>query len=988
MTHRLAPRGGFDLEALSPRDANAQRAPKMTDVKTKTRKWSNPPSGNDPNGVTYHVGKLLGKGGFAICYYGTHAVTRQKFALKVVKSHMPPKMEQKFQTELQIHSKMKHKNVVQFLRAFSQENCTYLVLELCPNGSLMDMVKRRKGLTEPEVRFYSVQITGAIKYMHNKGIIHRDLKMGNIFLDSRMNAKIGDFGLAALLVTGRDMHTIRRTTLCGTPNYIAPEILEKGKKGHDHMVDIWSLGIIMFAMFTSKPPFQSSTTDEIYRRARERDYEWPAAETSQRFISQEAKDLVATMLQEAERRPDPDAIIQHPFFTSGYMPTEAEMSSRLRELPPDRQEFYATRMNSSLQAQSLRNFKDMCLECGIGPYASDKVVYSQIWKEMAAEEKAGLTPLIPLEEGILYRPFEEWVREQQLRKSRLAMSVPSHVSSQASASTEDPLSGSQKTSGSALLRLPPQSFAAQQRSQHRPASSMVPKQRPTPEPTLPTSQSVRARPRREGSRENASREAMESASKSLRSSTRTALPSLGTVSRRSAEPQTSERPVIERRSATPPAPAPAAPPKRDYAESLRPATLFSSSERQEQISGTRPDLILDRLQRLQTELERALNSRTMAIISSKMVAPPHPHVVVKWVDYTNKFGLGYILNDGSVGCILRDIPTTENGKGALLPPAGVFIRGAERHILRREDETYEDRSQPLPMTEPIKFFENNGETGLSEVIVSPEQFRVAVNEDGTPGKMQPGKDIFQHRKRERIILWKKFANYMIAYGRDDFVPTEETDPVGAISPGQKGTVAELVTFYQRFGDVGCWVFCDGHLQFNFPDHTKIVIDATGTWCHFWHLPQDAAERLAKTGTIGAAALDDRAMLSYPLQTLLNFQAKPTAPRAGRTTTTTRRRPEIAPDLQGIPAANDFRRKIIFIKDVVKEWVTNGGLGNSQMSREARLRWGGYRENISSHLPQKHVWVTVGARWGDQRISTYVDARKPWELGEDVDPSKK
>lgn len=569
-----------------------------------------------------------------------------------------------------------------------------------------------------------------------------------------------------------------------------------------------------FAMFTSKPPFQSSTTDEIYRRARERDYEWPAAETSQRFISQEAKDLVATMLQDADRRPDPDAIIQHPFFTSGYMPTEAEMSSRLRELPPDRQEFYATRMSSSLQAQSLRNFKDMCLECGIGPYGPDKVVYSQIWKEMAAEEKAGLTPLIPLEEGILYRPFEEWVREQQLRKSRLAMSVSSHVSSQASVSTEDPLSGSGKTSASALLRQPPQSFAAQQRSQHRPASSMVPKQRPAPEPTLSASQSVRARPRREGSRENASREAMESASKSLRSSSRTALPSAGTTSRRSAEPQTSERPALERRSATPPAPA--APPKRDYTESMRPATLFSSSERQDQISGTRPDLILDRLHRLQTELERALNSRTMAIISSKMVAPPHPHVVVKWVDYTNKFGLGYILNDGSVGCILRDIPTTENGKAALLPPAGVFIRGAERHILRREDETYEDRSQPLPMTEPIKFFENNGETGLSEVIVSPEQFRVAVNEDGTPGKMQPGKDIFQHRKRERIILWKKFANYMIAYGRDDFVPAEETDPVGAISPGQKGTMAELVTFYQRFGDVGCWVFCDGHLQVSDP----------------------------------------------------------------------------------------------------------------------------------------------------------------------------
>jgi hypothetical protein len=112
MAHRLAPRGGIDLEALSPRDANAQRVPKTTEIKTKTvaqlraakdkehpppppAEVIEPPSANDPNGVTYQVGKLLGKGGFAICYYGTHAVTRQKFALKIVKSTMPPKMEQK-----------------------------------------------------------------------------------------------------------------------------------------------------------------------------------------------------------------------------------------------------------------------------------------------------------------------------------------------------------------------------------------------------------------------------------------------------------------------------------------------------------------------------------------------------------------------------------------------------------------------------------------------------------------------------------------------------------------------------------------------------------------------------------------------------------------------------------------------------------------------------------------------------------------------------
>lgn len=283
------PGNGIDMEALSPRDANAQRS-KPQELKkqvanlkaAKGQKESHPPPPpsyvTEPpcrdrrEGAVYEIRSCLGKGGFAICYEGKLNGTSKRYALKIVKSQMPAKMEQKvqptlfeelrrkfsrpnirneysykskFQTELQIHSKMRQQNIVQFYRAFAFENSTYLVLELCPNGSLMDMVKRRKGLTEPEVRFYTVQITGAIKYMHSKGIIHRDLKMGNIFLDRHMNAKIGDFGLAALLVTGKDMHTIRRTTLCGTPNYIAPEILEKGRKGHDHMVDIWSLGIIV-----------------------------------------------------------------------------------------------------------------------------------------------------------------------------------------------------------------------------------------------------------------------------------------------------------------------------------------------------------------------------------------------------------------------------------------------------------------------------------------------------------------------------------------------------------------------------------------------------------------------------------------------------------------------------------------------------------------------------------------------------------------------
>lgn len=153
------------------------------------------------------------------------------------------------------------------------------------------------------------------------------------------------------------------------------------------------------------------------------------------------------------------------------------------------------------------------------------------------------------------------------------------------------------------------------------------------------------------------------------------------------------------------------------------------------------------------------------------------------------------------------------------------------------------------------------------------------------------------------------------------------------------------------------------------------------------------------------------MLSFPLQTLLNFTAKPN-PRA--TAATARRRPEIPPSLRDVPRANDLRRKVEFIRSVVREWVANGGMGNSDLSRDCRLRWTGCREIIAvaadressplngdnnnyqaanvgqkrdpspAPLPQKHVWVTIGARWGDERLSAYVDPRRPAELGADID----
>jgi len=692
---------------------------------------------------------------------------------------------------------MKQRNIVQFFRAFSFQECTYLVLELCPNGSLMDMVKRRKGLTEAEVRFYSVQVAGAIKYMHGKGIIHRDLKMGNIFLDRYMNAKVGDFGLAALVVTGKDMQTIRRTTLCGTPNYIAPEILEKGRQGHDHMVDIWSLGIIMFAMLTSKPPFQSTSTEEIYRRAKERDYDWPIPEETNKYISAEAKDLVAMMLEDADRRPDPDDIVQHPFFACGYMPVQSDMSTKLLTLPPEEPSFWANRMTPELQTTTLKNLRAMCKDCGVGPWSNHQVIHVQTWKEMAAEEKAGMTPAIPLADDIVYRPFDEWLKEPQ------SSQVNPHASLAVRSRPEGHLPTSQ-TAPTGLLRAPPQSFAAQQRAQGRPAglSSSV-RARPTSDAVLSTSQAVPTRPktvRQYTATEPLAETVEEPLLKKSGSTRRAPLPKSQSTS---ALPTTKDVLPVSGSSGTL---------RSSSSKATNGATLFSPSESPQAIVDSQPDAILERLRRLQAELERALNARTMAIISAKDKAPAHPQVVVKWVDYTNKFGLGYILNDGGVGCILRDIPTTESGKTATLPSACMLVRNAERHIERRQDENYAERHQPIPPHEDINFYENNGEDGLNWVGVPASKFRVQVSEDGIPGKLNPGKDVFEHRKRERVILWKKFANYMIAYGRDEPVPSDDNATQQPSLPDAATQPSDLVTFYQRFGDVGCWVFCDGHLQ--------------------------------------------------------------------------------------------------------------------------------------------------------------------------------
>lgn len=961
---------GIDMEALSPRDPNAHVRVKKESTKSKapakfTGKEKDhppppppevyePPSSDRKDGATYNTGRCLGKGGFAICHEGQLAGTKQKYALKIVKSHMPQKkMEQKFQTELQIHSKMRHANIVQFHRAFSFNQCTFIVLELCPNGSLMDMVKKRKYVTEPEVRYWTVQMAGAIKYMHSKGIIHRDLKMGNIFLDKDMNVKVGDFGLAALLVTGKDWQAHRRTTLCGTPNYIAPEILAKDKGGHDHAVDIWSLGIIIFALLTGKPPFQAATQEEIYRRARELEYDWPKLDTSENYISDETKDLVAELLQAPDKRPDPDTIVQHPFFICGWMPQDEEMTPSLRERHPDPTQFLSVGARNGRANLYTRNLKKLCIKCEVGPWNPASKQHTSTYREVAQEEKAGLTPIVPLAEDVVYRPFSEWLQEQSQREVEMAERFRKSEDTLEKQLSPEPKKMKTEASTS---RPPTQSFAAQQRARPLASASSVP---------------TRLVKTRQPSQESGSRGQgilnLASRSKTRRVETKLSEDTAAVQDRLAADLVNQLNTVEAERKAQAEEPQPS---------SQIQESIFNPQEQLESVSNTTPDHILDGLRRLQTELERVLNTRTTALETKK--SPPVFPIVVKWVDYTNKYGLGYVLSNGSIGSIFKALPANFlDPKKGYVPPTCLVIRDAERHLQNKRNEAYPDRHEIVPVSGPnIEFYENRSDKGLVRGKVNPMNYKAIHGPNGESPKLLGGKDEYDDRKRELLVLWKKFSNYMYSFGKDADFAFDEALTRTPSRQEDSAAAGNVVTFYQRWGDVGCWAFCDGHFQFNFPDHTKIIISSDGTWCNFYHLPLEAARELATRGEIPPNGLDDRSMLSYPLQTLLNFMAKPSK-------STMRKRPEISPMIQGIPHANDFRRKIEFVRDIVKEWVLNGGMGCSNMTAEKRLKFKGFRETENVKIPMKHVWTTVGARNGDERRVAWFNPKKPDEIIQDI-----
>ena len=272
----------------------------------------------------YTRGKELGKGGFARVYELTNNESNKVFAGKVIEKSSLTKgrTRQKLMSEIKIHRSVHHKGIVNFEHFFEDSDNIYILLEICNNGNLNEVLKRRRKMAELEVQCYLMQLYEVLKYLRGLKVLHRDIKLSNLFLNENMELKLGDFGLACKI----EFEGERKRTMCGTPNYIAPEILD-GRIGHSYEVDTWSFGIIAYTLLVGKPPFQGEDARATYKRIKANNYGFPES----LIISSEAKDLIANILiSDPNGRLSLDQIREHPFFFEEYYPEDAPVEYFVR----------------------------------------------------------------------------------------------------------------------------------------------------------------------------------------------------------------------------------------------------------------------------------------------------------------------------------------------------------------------------------------------------------------------------------------------------------------------------------------------------------------------------------------------------------------------------------------------------------------------------------------------------------------------------------
>jgi len=277
----------------------------------------------------YEILHQLGKGSNSVVHKVKCLKCGLYHALKIVtKKQLKAKnLAPLLVNEMKLHNTLRHERIVRLLQCFEDSDCIYLLTELCEGGELNSLVKTKKmKLGIQEIHRLFCQIVEGVKYLHDNRVIHRDLKLANIMLTDKGDIKIGDFGLAVQL---KDFSE-ERETMCGTPNYMSPEIIVNNRYSFE--ADVWSLGCILYTLVVGCPPFEGPKAEDTLLNVKKGTYKMPIN------VPNEIKDLIAKLLKyNKEERITVNDIMQQTFFLSEYPETNAIQSEQISaEITPEK----------------------------------------------------------------------------------------------------------------------------------------------------------------------------------------------------------------------------------------------------------------------------------------------------------------------------------------------------------------------------------------------------------------------------------------------------------------------------------------------------------------------------------------------------------------------------------------------------------------------------------------------------------------------------
>ena len=267
---------------------------------------------HEPKKSDFNIIKELGMGSFGTVYLVSHKKTKAQYALKAIDKTLEENLEEKanFNREVEIMYKLNHPNIVKLYGHFEDENYCYFIMQYIPNKSLFELIPRVG--QKPNTKLIASvmkDLLSAVYYLHNMKpvIIHRDIKPENILLDKNNKAYLTDFGWSNYMP-----NFCRRTTVCGTPLYLPPEMIEKS--GHDETADIWCIGVLLFELISGQTPFKGDDIDTVAHNIRKLNITWPP------YMDPDAKDLISKILKlHGKDRLPIEQILSHKFF-SKYFP--------------------------------------------------------------------------------------------------------------------------------------------------------------------------------------------------------------------------------------------------------------------------------------------------------------------------------------------------------------------------------------------------------------------------------------------------------------------------------------------------------------------------------------------------------------------------------------------------------------------------------------------------------------------------------------------